>query len=101
MKAQFGQRGAIKRVRIDWQVRIADKGLLLNVGCSNQGLILLAGGCRQKAAIDAEIGLLYRFFSDVGFRKNVLSFKGRESLEVVDQDYGLGPPSAVITGKQK
>jgi hypothetical protein len=30
---------------------IADKGLLLNVGCANQGLILLAGGCRQKAVI--------------------------------------------------
>jgi hypothetical protein len=30
---------------------IVDKGLLLNVGCSNQGLSLLAGGCRQKAAI--------------------------------------------------
>jgi hypothetical protein len=68
---------------------IADKGLLLNVGCSNQGQPFSRRVPAESSGLMQELDC-FTGFSDVGFLKNVLSFKGRQSVEVVDQDYGLG-----------
>ncbi len=77
------------------EAAIADKGLLLKVGCSNQGQLFSRRVPAESRDLMQGRGLLYRFFQTLDFVKR-LSFKGRQSLEIADQDYGLGPPSAVI-----
>jgi|ERR1700722_13024438 len=79
---------------------IADKGLLLNLGCSNQAQPFSRRVPAESSDLMQRLDCFTVFFGR-WISKNVLSLKGRQSLKVVEQDYGLGPLFADINSNGK